>query len=246
MSQWMSQWMSDMMGRWNGWTWTMVTFEVWEILGKTTYGLELLAETWKLNKTCSKNLSSHLCLLCTPEMFHQFSSCPPADVPDVNIIPLYPPNTDVGVQSVVGMYTFTFNGKLDPEQLGVALYNLIKFEWRILGARLVYNSKVFQKSWPYLQCSFFFVVHFPDEKSRVPCSPYIQLVNATLLIRIPDLRCPSRQIHLATETFPQHHIHSARPGTKSPLCRIRPQMYFQHIPCETSPFGPLCPLFGIH
>ena len=49
----------------------------------------------------------------------------------------------------------------------------------------------------------FLFVHFPGEKSRVPCSPYLQLVNAALLIWIPDLRCPSRQIYLATETFPR-------------------------------------------
>ena len=138
--------------------------------------------------SCWRKLESQIKLgarffpvILKPEMFRLFSSCPPADIPDVDIVPLYPPNTDVGVQSLVGTYTFTFNGKLDAERLRASLYDLIKYKWRILGARLVYNSKVFQKSLPYSHYSFLFV-YFPDEKSRVPCSPYLRLVNAAMLI----------------------------------------------------------------
>jgi hypothetical protein len=81
-------------------------------------------------------------------MLRLFSSPSPPDKPDVDIIPLHPVDTDVKVQSVVLTYMFTFDGKLDAERLRASLYDLIKYKWRILGARLVYNSKVFLKTFP--------------------------------------------------------------------------------------------------
>ena len=45
-------------------------------------------------------------------------------------------------------YMFTFEGKLDGEQLRTSLYDLIIKKWRILGARLVHNPKVFYYIFP--------------------------------------------------------------------------------------------------
>jgi hypothetical protein len=70
-----------------------------------------------------------------------FTSSPPKL--DVDIVPLLPLDAEAKLQSVVVSYMFTFDGKLDVDRLRTSLHDLIKYKWRILGARLVYNAKVF-------------------------------------------------------------------------------------------------------
>jgi hypothetical protein len=67
------------------------------------------------------------------------TACPP-DKPVVDIVPLLPLDAEV---TMVLTYMFTFDGKLDGERLRMSLYDLIIKKWRILGARLVHNPKVF-------------------------------------------------------------------------------------------------------
>jgi hypothetical protein len=76
------------------------------------------------------------------EMFSLFTSCQPPEKPDVDVVPLLPLDAEMKLQSVMVTYMFTFDGKLDVERLRTSLYDLIKYKWRILGARLVYNVKV--------------------------------------------------------------------------------------------------------
>jgi hypothetical protein len=120
------------------------------------------------------------------EMFSLFTSRQPPEKPDVDVVPLLPLDAETKLQSVMVTYMFTFDGKLDVERLRTSLYDLIKYKWRILGARLVYNVKVvFKKNRFYLDimyCNVYLFACFPDERSGAPCSPFLRLVEAALLI----------------------------------------------------------------
>jgi hypothetical protein len=80
-------------------------------------------------------------------LFASRRTCPP-DKPGVDVVPLLPLDAQVEVQAMVLTYMFTFEGKLDGEQLRTSLYDLIIKKWRILGARLVHNPKVFYYIFP--------------------------------------------------------------------------------------------------
>jgi hypothetical protein len=119
-------------------------------------------------------------------MLSLFTSRPLPEKADVDIVPLLPLDAEVKLQSVVVTYMFTFDGKLDVERLRTSLHDLIKYKWRILGARLVYNAKVlYYISFTWHHCSVYLFSLFScflDERTGAPRSPYLRLVKAPLLI----------------------------------------------------------------
>src|ERR1700733_4524352 len=86
-------------------------------------------------------------------LFASRCTCPP-DKSGGDVVPLLPLDAEVRLQAMVLTYMFTFEGKLDGEQLRTSLYDLIIKKWRILGARLVHNPKVFTIFSPLHLASF--------------------------------------------------------------------------------------------
>lgn len=85
-----------------------------------------------------------------------FTPRPLPEKADVDIVPLLPLDAEAGLRVMVVTYMFTFDGKLDIERLRTSLYDLIKYKWRILGARLVYNAEVlYYISFTWHHCSMY-------------------------------------------------------------------------------------------
>ena len=71
------------------------------------------------------------------EMLSWFTSSPPPDISDADVIPPLPLDSEVRNQWT-----------LSAEQLRTSLHDLIKHKWWILGTGLVYNAKVLRKILP--------------------------------------------------------------------------------------------------